>query len=358
MSQNYASYSYTEILSRVLARVPNYIDKREGSIIYDAVAPICYELADIFLELGTVLDRSYADTAVNDDLTRRCLERGIIREPATKALRKGTFNLVVPVGSRFRIQDTTYIVTDNLTGFDSELECEDVGVIGNTYSGTLLPISFIDGLTVANLTDIIVPGQDEEPDELLRARYMELLQTEAFGGNQANYRVKVKALEGVGGCKVYPIWNGGGTVKVKLIDSAFNVPTATIINNVQTALDPIVNTGQGFGIAPIGHRVTVDGVTSVTVNIVFNLTFDTGYTWVGLRDAIKASIDAYFLSLRESWDSVPSGSGLIVRISQIEAAALNVLGVLDAQGTTLNGVSANLALTDGQIPFMGKVTEV
>ena len=36
---------YEELMERVLARVPEGIDKREGSLIWTAVGPVCAELA-------------------------------------------------------------------------------------------------------------------------------------------------------------------------------------------------------------------------------------------------------------------------------------------------------------------------
>ena len=35
----YEEMTYERIMSRCLARVPGTVDKREGSIIYDAIAP-------------------------------------------------------------------------------------------------------------------------------------------------------------------------------------------------------------------------------------------------------------------------------------------------------------------------------
>ena len=40
----YEHITYEGIMSRILARVPDTLDKREGSIIYDAVAPIAVEI--------------------------------------------------------------------------------------------------------------------------------------------------------------------------------------------------------------------------------------------------------------------------------------------------------------------------
>lgn len=67
------------------------------------------------------------------------------------------------------------------------------------------------------------------------------------------------AIEGVGGVKVYPVWNGGGTVKIVFSDSKFNVPSKKLIGKVKV-LDPVANQQKGYGLAPIGHLVTVEGV--------------------------------------------------------------------------------------------------
>ena len=36
--------TYEQILERMLSRVPNTFDKREGSVIFDAIAPSAYEI--------------------------------------------------------------------------------------------------------------------------------------------------------------------------------------------------------------------------------------------------------------------------------------------------------------------------
>lgn len=68
------------------------------------------------------------------------------------------------------------------------MTCEDAGIIGNAYFGTLIPIDYVSGLASATLEDILIPGEDEEDDDTLRARYMESLNSTAFGGNIAQYK--------------------------------------------------------------------------------------------------------------------------------------------------------------------------
>ena len=47
---------------------------------------------------------------------------------------------------------------------------------------------------------------------------------------------------------------------------------------------------------------------------------------------------------------------MVVRISQIEARLLEIEGIIDVQGTKLNGSSTNLYLTDEQVPVLVGVT--
>ena len=87
----YEEITYEEILDRMLERVPDSMDKREGSVIYDALAPAAVELMQMYIELDTILQVTFADTSMGEFLDRRCAERGIIRNQATKAILKGEF---------------------------------------------------------------------------------------------------------------------------------------------------------------------------------------------------------------------------------------------------------------------------
>lgn len=66
---------------------------------------------------------------------------------------------------------------------------------------------------------LLQPVIDQETDDELRARYYIKIQTPATSGNAYHYRLWSKEVSGVGDAKVYPLWNGNGTVKVLIIDS-------------------------------------------------------------------------------------------------------------------------------------------
>lgn len=339
--------TYEEILQRCLDRIPNTIDKRQGSIIYDALAPCCVELAQMYIELSGIYDQVFIDTAVGEALDKLVEQNGVKRKDATYALRKGEFNMVVPVDNRFSDGENTYIVIENIVGTNNSiLRCEQAGVVGNGYYGSLTPITYLQGLTKAELTDIIDMGDDIESDEDLRVRYMESVTAPQFGGNVSDYQNKVKSLTGVGGCKVIPIWNGGGTVKLIITNSQGGVPTSSLVNDVQEAVDPNQDQ-QGLGIAPIGHIVTVEGAAAKKITVSATFTLESGVNPTDIQDSVNNIVDNYFKSLSTKWDKEDN---LIARISQLETRLLGVAGVLDITNTKMNNSSSNLSLQSNEIP--------
>lgn len=339
--------TYEEILQRCLDRIPNTIDKRQGSIIYDALAPCCVELAQMYIELSGIYDQVFIDTAVGEALDKLVEQNGVKRKDATYALRKGEFNMVVPVDNRFSDGENTYIVIENIVGTNNSiLRCEQAGVVGNGYYGSLTPITYLQGLTKAELTDIIDMGDDVESDEDLRVRYMESVTAPEFGGNVSDYQNKVKSLTGVGGCKVVPIWNGGGTVKLIITNSQGGVPTSSLVNDVQQAVDPNQDQ-QGLGIAPIGHVVTVVGAVAKNISVSATFTLESGVDPSDIQDSVNNIVDNYFKSLSTKWDKEDN---LIARISQLETRLLGVAGVLDITNTKMNNSTSNLSLESNEIP--------
>jgi len=348
----YEHMTFDDILGRALARVltanPN-LDTREGSIIYDALAPAAAEMAMLYVQLDTILTETFADTASRPYLVLRAAERGITPTPASSAILQGVFNIDVPIGARFSYELLNFMATKRLLNGTFEMTCEQPGVIGNAGIGALVPIDYIPGLTDAQTIQIITPGEEAEDVDHLRRRYFDSFKGLAFGGNIADYKQKVEAFPGVGGARVTPVWNGGGTVLVTIIGSDWVAPSQPFVDYINNALDPLP--GQGEGVAPIGHVVTVLGVVPVVITIAVSVTYQTGYSWDDVADAATDVIDAYFEQLAKTWADM---SPLVVRISQIESRLLDVPGVVDIQNATINGSGFNLVLSD-EIPVLGLI---
>lgn len=350
----YEDITFEVILQRMLDRVPDNLDKRESSPIYNALAPAAVELQLMYIEFDIILQETFGDTASKEYLIRRAAERGIHPYPSTYAILKGEFtptSINIPIGSRFSLHDLNYYVKEKIEDGVYQVECEEPGVKGNQYFGDLIPIEYIDGLETAKLTEILIPGEDEEDTESLRSRYFASFDTKSYGGNKKDYIDKTNSIAGVGSTKVTPIWKGGGTVKLTILNSNFDKASPTLIDTVQQIIDPTKD-GHGLGVAPIGHIVTVDTAEEVTVNIASNITFDDGYSFSILKPQIEQVVSDYLLELRKDW---ANQNNLIVRIAQIETKILGIEGVIDIGGTKINDSASNLILSTYQIPIMGGV---
>lgn len=344
-------------MERKLDMIDDRRDKRQGSLIYDALAPNAAETASFYADLEMLEDRTFGDTATGDDLTRRAAERGITRKGAVKATFYGSFldengaEYPVEAGTRFFLEKYYYVVLSREEDGRYVLECETAGACGNDYLGNLLPLETMMGLAEATLTELRTDGEDEEGDEELRKRYFASFDADAFGGNIADYKSKVNALQNVGGVKVYPAWNGGGTVKVVIIDQGWRAPTETELSELQDRIDP-ESRGEGYGIAPIGHRVTVDGVTEVPCRISMNLSLAEGAVQETVLADIQGRFEVYFEEMRKNW---ADSTYLTVRISYLEARALEAEGVVDISGCSINGGSGNLVLGADEVPVLGEI---
>lgn len=345
--------TYPVILERMLGRAPGTVTKREGSFLWDALAPVAAELTQAYIFADGIMTETYAMTASRAYLVLRARERGMAPYPATYAVGKAQFNIPVEQASRFSLELFNYSVLDVLDGENHiySIVCETQGTAPNATTGKLIPIAYIDGLQTAELLEITIPGEDEEDTEAFRKRYLDSFRSQAFGGNRADYIQKVTALPGVGGVKVYRGWQGGGTVKLVILDSDYKEPSGELIDRVQTEIDPVVNGGEGVGIAPIDHRVTVFGASSRIIDIVTTITYAEGWTFADVKGYIETVIDTYYKEANALWSE---NVNLIIRISQIETRILDIEGIVDIADTKLNGIGRNLVLGADEIAKRGE----
>lgn len=398
----YEKDTYDVILKRMLDRVSDKLDKRESSLIWDTHSATAIELQILYIELDTLIANSYGDTAAREFLILLCKDRGIAPEPATKAVLKGEF---LPVnidmtGQRFNIGDVNYAVTERIADGEYQVQCEVSGIIGNQYLGQMIPMEYIEGLQSATLTEILIPGEDEEDTEALRQRYFDSFNEQSFAGNRAAYLETVRKIDGVGNVKVTRVWNGdihpadmipsarvtawynsvisgldaevatwlsavymasyekkltvGGTVLLTVVNSFdFGEASSVLLDSIQTAIDPVQNAGEGYGLAPIGHVVSVKSAVPVTVDIKVTVIFEEGYGWLNLQGKIEEAVSTYLLELRQKW---ANSSYTVIRISQIETRILAVSGIVDISDTEINGSADNLTLGTYEIPVFGGVS--
>ncbi len=350
----YEDITFESILQRMLNKVPGALDKTEGSLIYDALSPCAVEMQLMYIELDNILKETFADTASRENLILRAGERGLRPSSATYAILRGDFDVEVEIGARFSCEDLRYVVLSHIEDYSYQMKCETIGSGGNRTFGELTPIEYVPGLTSANLTELLIPAEDEEDTEIFRERYFNSFNNKAFGGNVTDYLEKTNGIEGVGATKVTPAWNGGGTVRLTILDSTYNKASDVLIELAQETMDPTQD-GEGIGLAPIGHIVTVDTVNEILVDIQSNITFDTGYSFSILETSINTVVEQYLQEEREKWGNQ---GFILIRIVQIESRILGLGGVLDITDTIINGNKENLTLGAFDIPVLNEVKNV
>lgn len=329
----------------MMDKVPNDLDKREGSVIHNSLAPIALELAVAYSNLDRFLGYTFAQEDTPEEfLEKRVSEIGMYRKQPTKAIKKGQFfngenKLIdIPLGSRFSIDDLNYKAVEKVDAGIYKMECEELGTVGNNPVGVLIPIDYIEGLATAKLGETIQEGQDIEEGEDLYNRFIEKIQNPTTSGNSNHYKQWALEVPGVGDALVFPTWSGPGTVKVVIVDSNKVRPSESIIEGVR---DNIENN------KPIGAQVTVEGALEKLINISAKVELATSFNLNTVQELFKKNVEEYFKSIafKKSYLSY----------AQIGNLLINTDGVIDYSDLKVNGDIKNINFAQEEIAVMGSI---
>lgn len=338
----YENITEEVILQRMMNEVPDSMDKREGSIIHDALAPTAIEHQLLYTDLDTFLREVFTDKASREYLIKRAAERNVTPHPATAAVWKAAFapkTLEVGNGTRFNCDSMNLAVTGKFDDGVYELTCETAGSIGNGCQGKLIPINYVSGLETAELTELTIPGNDEEETEAFRERYLTILRKPSTSGNIYDYYNWAMACKGVGAAKIFPLAYGPGTVKVVVADEDKMAATPALLKTVKDYIEEM---------RPIGATVTVASAEELPVNVMGR---------VKLKDGIN--LGAAQASFRMVFDEFLKDNAFdinYVGYARVGNILLETAGVEDYAGLTINGFEHNIELTDEQIAIIGTVT--
>lgn len=338
----YENITEEVILQRMMDRVPSSMDKREGSIIHDALAPTAIEHQLLYIDLDTFLREVFTDKASREYLVKRAAERNIIPHPATAAVWKASFTpkaLEVENGTRFNCDNLNLAVTRKIDDGIYELTCETAGSIGNGCQGKLIPINYVTGLETAELAELVIPGNDEEETEAFRERYLTILRKPSTSGNIYDYYNWAMACKGVGAAKIFPLAYGPGTVKVVIADEDKTAATPALLKVVKDYIEEM---------RPIGATVTIASAEEMPVNVMGRVKLKNGINLGEAQVAFRKAFDAF---LKDNAFDIS-----YVGYARIGNILLETAGVEDYTDLTINGYDHNIELTDEQIAVIGTVT--
>ena len=267
---------------------------------------------------------------------------------------RGVFNQDIELGERFFCGDYVYEILEKISDFQYKMICETVGVDANTNFGELEPVDYVEDYQGGSIEEVLVLGTDDEDIEEYRTKVIDTFKSTAFGGNKADYRKFVDAMDGVGGCKPIRREDESPWINIYVINSECGKPSEELIKSIQDMVDPEQSHGEGDGMAPICHSVMIQAVEERIIDIEMNITFDTGYSAETSSEQIKEKIEDYLFGLRKLWESQEKEE-TIVRIRQVESRVLTVDGIMDVTNTKLNGSEENVVIDFKSIPKLGGV---
>lgn len=336
MSSFTAQYK-DDIQARMVGELAKVDDKTaiEGSFSRDIINANSIEFQNAYAEMDLISQAMFADTAWGEYLTARAAEYGIDRKRAQAAqvalTLTGTAGARVPKASLFDTADgsvqfrTDLAVTigeDGKTTVSATAQAK--GAAGNVAAGKVnhIPAS-IPGVHAVTNEAAAHDGYDEETDAALLKRYQVAVRTPATSGNVYHYYNWAMSVEGVGNCKVLPLWNGPGTVKVIIIDSNLGAASDTLIKKVADYIESV---------RPIGATVSVVTTTPKPVKIEAEVE--------GTADAEKLKADVNAYAVAHSLEMATLSAARVIDL------LMNQSSVSDVGAVTLNGAARVKAQAD------------
>lgn len=345
----YEDLTVEKIKEDIISRLSTDIDTREGSFMNDMISAVAYEIWKVYQSLDAVISIAFVDETSGEYIDKRCAEYGIKRKTGTKAKvtlkLTGTDGTVVPKGKvfltadglQFEIDEDVTIKNGTATVKATAIE---VGKEYNVEAGTITrQLVSLSGLLSVTNDEPATGGTDQESDAALVQRLYDFLQNPATSGNVAHYRQWALEVDGVGAAKVFPLWNGPGTVKVLIVGNDHGPVDETVVQNCAAHIEEN---------RPIGATVTVESAEGLLVNVSATVIIDSTTTVERVKEEFEAALDTYLKSIAfEKYTLV---------YNRIAYMLLDIPGVVDYTLLTVNGGTENIAIADNQVPVLGTLT--
>ena len=341
----FREHTYTVIRKRILDNIESDIDKREGSVTSNLISPLAEEVAKSYLAISEILGVGFIEDTFNDYLEKRTGEFGIYRKAGVNATGvitvEGVQGVVIPVGTLVKINDLEFKILDeveiNKNGYlELIVIATNIGYKYNLEEGTALEfVENIRGVTSIKVKEDFINGADVESDDELRDRFRVFINNPRTSGNIYHYQEWALECEGIGKAKVYPLWNGNGTVKV-MVTGNNNRPVG---QDLLEQCKAYIETQR-----PIGATVTVTTPTILNIDVTVKFNLNSNYTLTEVTQKIKALLKDYIESCEKE-----------IVFTKIFGYVANLGGVDDITEFKLNNAMANISVAEDKIPVVNNV---
>ena len=142
-------------------------------------------------------------------------------------------------------------------------------------------------------------------------------------------------VDGVYNVKVYPRWDGPGTVKVLIFGKNNQAVDTETIERCQQHIDEE---------KPIGPTITVVTPLPIEISISAVMKLEDGYTLDNVKESFLESINTYLRDIR----------GEII-YTKVMGILINTTGVHDLSKLLINGSTDNITINEDKIPSVTTV---
>ncbi len=331
------SNTYENIKGRILNNTDTNLSKIEGSFIHNMISPIAEELAKSYINMEDILKLGFIEDTFYDFLDKRVAEFGVYRKQGTTAKGKliatGQEGTYIPNGTILYSSGLQFVVLNDIvlpSDEKVEIEAIEVGYKYNLEQDSIFTwIDDIEGLEGLTLISDITNGTDIEKDEELLARFKKVVSNPSTSGNIYHYEQWALECEGIGKAKVYPLWNGNGTVKVMVTGSNNKPVNEDLVNICKEHIESEM---------PIGCELTVTTPTILEVNINASVEIVEGYTIEEVIQEFNIELDKYMKTIDDE-----------LIYSKIYGILAKIEGVNDLIELKLNDDISNISISEDKI---------
>lgn len=339
-----------EARNKFLSNLKNSFSKIEGTFNFDIASVYGIEAESIYRLLGYWVNQTFIDTATEDEfIDYHAMLFGVTRKQGTKARGEisitGKADTTISAGTIVLKTDSTKykLLYDTTIAFNgkavAEVECLQIGEIGNCAIGEIVnfEISNADIFTVTN-EKAFTNGYEKEPNESLISRAKERILKPAHSGNIYDYEKWAKEIDGVGKVLVEPLWNGNGTVRVRISNYNNTLADGELIRKVKKRIEQIDG-------RPVGADVTVTSFDGKNISISVSVILSPGTKLNAVTDLISSKIKQM---IKDNSALYVLNNKEILSINRVEKIALSIDGVEDCK-VLINNDSKNITVDSNEI---------
>lgn len=327
----------------------------DGSTAELLAGPIATELWKRYQADNALIPMFYVDETSGPYIDRMAELLGMERKAGAKAGAAlslgGLAGTRVPAGTLFLTADGLEFVLDGDVILDSEgagaghITACTVGAAYNIDARELMRMY----INLAGLERYenaqAVGGVDPESDAALCDRIFARLRRPPTSNNVYHFEQMALEVNGVGIPKVFPLYQGPGTVGVVLADENARPVDQAVVQAVAAHIEED---------RIIGPSVTVKSAEGVEVAVSATVQIDSTATLQAVQAEFVSKLDTYLTGLaRSAWPS--AAENYAVLYNRIAALLLTVGGVVDYTALSVNGSRENVTIGPEQVPVLGEV---